>query len=102
MDENRSPEKKDFRDQAIKKEARKLKVRQRKEVNAWWGFSLFGLVGWTVTVPALIGVFIGLWIDSLYAGSHKWTLVLLFAGILVGIVSALVLLAKEMFKKEDD
>jgi ATP synthase protein I len=102
MDEKQPPEKKDFRNQAIKKEARKVKARRKKEVNAWWGFGLFGLVGWAVIIPALIGIFIGGLIEHYFTGSHAWTLALLLVGIGVGIVSALFLLAREMFKKEDD
>jgi len=102
MDEEQPPEKKDFRDHAIKKEARKLKVKGKKEVNAWWGFSLFGLVGWSVIVPVLIGIFVGGLLEHYFTGSHGWTLVLLLAGICVGSVLALLLLAREMFKKEDD
>jgi ATP synthase protein I len=102
MDEEKPPQKKDFRDQAIKKEARKLKARGKKEINAWIGFSLFGLVGWSVVVPALIGIFIGIWIDHYYTHTHTWTVALLFVGIIVGSVFALLLLAREMFKKDDD
>jgi|688.fasta_scaffold00191_3 ATP synthase protein I len=102
MDEETPPDKKDFRDEAIKKEARKLKARRNKELNAWWGFSLFGLVGWSVVVPALIGVFVGGMLEHHYTGSHSWTVALLLTGICVGSVLALFLLAKELFKKEDD
>ena len=101
-EEKKPPEKKDFRDEAIKKESRKLKARRKKEVNAWWGFSLFGLVGWSVVVPALICVFVGMWLEEHYASSHTCTLVMLLAGICVGSVFALLLLARELFKKEDD
>ena len=102
MDEKQPPDKKNFRDQAIKKEARKLKCRCQKEVNAWWGFSLFGLVGWSVVAPALIGIFVGGLLEHYYTGSHAWTLALLLGGICVGSVLALFLLARELFKKEDD
>jgi ATP synthase protein I len=102
MDEEQPPDKKDFRDQAIKKEARKLKSRRNKEVNALWGFRLFGLVGWSVVVPALLGIFLGGLLEHYYTGSHAWTLALLLGGILVGSVLALFLLARELFKKGDD
>ncbi len=102
MSEKQPPNKKDFRNQAIHKEARKLNARRKPEMNAWWGFSVFGLVGWSVVVPPLIGVFIGWWLKKHYMGSHAWTLVFLLAGIGVGSALALVLLAREMFKKEDD
>jgi ATP synthase protein I len=96
------PKREDFREEAIKKEARKLKARGRKEFNAWWGFSLFGLVGWSVIVPALIGVFVGGMIEHHFTGSHSWTLALLLTGICIGTILALFLLGREMFKKEDD
>lgn len=102
MDEEKPPEKKDFRDQAIKKEARKLKARRQKEVNAWWGFGLFGLVGWSVIVPVLIGIFVGGLLEHYFTGSHAWTLTFMLVGIYVGSVLALFLLARELFKKEDD
>lgn len=101
-EEDPPPGKKDFRDQAVKKGARKLKARRTNAVNAWWGFSLFGMVGWSVVIPTLIGIFAGVWLDRYYADSHYWTLVLLLSGIFIGCVFAFILLAKEMFKKEDD
>ena len=42
---------------------------------------MFGLVGWTVAVPALIGVAIGLWIDSTWPSRFSWTLMLLVFGV---------------------
>ncbi len=102
MDEKKSPDKKDFRDKAIKNESRKLKVRGKNQMNAWWGFGLFGLVGWSVIVPALIGVFLGLLLDHQEKSSHKWTLSLMLAGLFFGCLLALLMLAKEMFKNEDD
>ncbi len=102
MDEEEPSKKENFRHQAIKKEARKLKARQKNGVNAWWGFSLFGLIGWSVALPALIGVFIGLWLTHHYACSNTVTLVLLLAGIIVGCVCALILVARELFNKKDE
>lgn len=102
MDKEQPPKKKDFRDEATKKEARKLKARGKKEVNAWWGFGLFGLVGWSVVVPTLIGIFVGMWLEHHYATGHSWTLALLLAGLCMGIILAFVLLAREMFNKKDD
>lgn len=101
MDKEQPPKKKDFREEATKKEARKLKARGTKEVNAWWGFSLFGLVGWSLVIPVLIGIFVGMLLDHHYAG-HRWTLSLLLAGVCVGIVLAFYLVARELFKKKDD
>ncbi|NNM43310.1 MAG: hypothetical protein HKM07_03090 [Chlamydiae bacterium] len=101
MDKEEPPKKKNFREEAIKKEARKLKARSKKEVNPWWGFSLFGLVGWAVVIPVLIGIFVGMFLDHRYAG-HSWTISLLLAGICVGVILAFYLLARELFKNKDE
>ncbi len=94
--------KKNFREEAIKKEERALKAKGRKEVNPWWGFSLFGLVGWTVVGPILIGIFLGFWLEHRYGPGHPWILGMLFTGLFVGIILALALVGKELFKNKDD
>ena len=100
MDKGQPP-KKNFREEATRKEARKLKSKKSKEVDIGWGFSLFGLVGWAVVVPALIGIFVGMLLDHHYAG-HSWTISLLLAGLCVGIALALYLVARELWKKKDE
>ncbi|GAX61514.1 ATP synthase protein 1 [Candidatus Scalindua japonica] len=42
-----------------KKEARKIKARAEKEKGVW-----FGLVGWSVAIPTLLFLGIGIWIDT--------------------------------------
>lgn len=98
---DKEPKKKDFREEATKKEARKLKARGEKEVNAWWGFSLFGLVGWSLVIPILIGIFVGMFLDHRYAG-HAWTISFLLSGVCIGIILAFYLAARELFKKKGD
>lgn len=102
MGEERPPRKESFRNLAVKKGARKLRAMRKNVVNAWWGFGLFGLVGWSVIFPTLLGVFVGMWLDRHFSGSHSWTLILMLTGIFAGSTSAFFLLAKEMFKEEDD
>lgn len=94
--------KEDFLDQAIKKESRKLKARRKNGISPWWGFRLFGLVGWSVIISALIGVFIAGVIEHYYTGRHTWAAMFLLGGILIGFIIALILLAKEMFKNGDN
>ena len=43
-----------------------------------------GLVGWSITVPTLIGAALGLWVDKHYPGSYSWTLMLLLIGLIIG------------------
>ena len=51
------------------KEDRKIKARRERDRSAWFGLGMFGLVGWSVAIPTLIGVALGWWIDHRFPGS---------------------------------
>lgn len=74
---------------------RKLRARRDARHPVWQGLGLMGMVGWTVVVPTLIGVFTGLWLDSEQPGSRSWTLTMLAAGLALGCVNAWRWVAKE-------
>ncbi|HSR53057.1 MAG TPA: AtpZ/AtpI family protein [Acidobacteriota bacterium] len=78
----------DLERRVARKQRRKIEARQEGEHSAWFGLGMFGLVGWSVAVPALIGVAIGLWIDSRWPSRFSWTLMLLVAGVVVGCLNA--------------
>jgi ATP synthase protein I len=71
-----------------RKAERKLKARKERKRSILFGLGMFGLVGWSVAVPTLIGIMIGLWLDTRYPGLPSWTLTLLFAGVLLGCLNA--------------
>lgn len=77
------------------RESRKLKARREKDRGVWFGLGMFGLVGWSVAVPTLIGTAAGLWIDRRWPGPYSWTLMLLLAGIVLGCINALYWVKKE-------
>jgi len=52
------------------------------------GFSLFGIVGWAISVPTLLGIALGVWLDRNYAATHSWTLTMLTAGLVLGCFNA--------------
>ena len=70
------------------KAARKLDAQRRVNKTIWFGFGWFGLIGWSVAAPALLGVFVGLWLDKRYPGPHSWTLMLLIGGLMLGCWNA--------------
>ncbi len=47
-----------------------------------------GLIGWSVTVPTLLGAVLGIWVDKHYPSSLSWTLMLLLLGLIVGCANA--------------
>jgi ATP synthase protein I len=71
-----------------KKAARKLRARREPQRTVWFGLGMFGLVGWSVAIPAVAGVALGLWIDRTWPGRVSWTLTLLVAGVAVGCLTA--------------
>lgn len=73
----------------ISREAeRKLRARQKNRYTAWFGLGMFGLVGWSVAVPTLIGIAVGLWLDHQWPGRPSWTLTLLIIGVALGCLNA--------------
>ena len=67
-----------------KKEKRKIRGRKEKDkYSVWFGLGMFGLVGWSVAVPALLFTAIGLVIDSSTDGQISWTLTFLVAGVML-------------------
>lgn len=70
------------------KEARKQKARREKDRSLWFGLGMFGLVGWSVAIPTLIGIAVGIWIDTSVSSPYSWTLMLLFIGVVVGCLNA--------------
>jgi ATP synthase protein I len=83
-----------FSEQVDTQAKRKMKARAKGD-NVWFGFGMFGLIGWSVAIPTLGGALIGIWLDGKYPGSHSWTLMLLIAGLCIGCFNAAHWVAKE-------
>jgi ATP synthase protein I len=78
----------DFTQTVDRQARRKLKARQDKSRNVWFGLGLFGLIGWSIMIPTLAGVALGLWLDKQWPGQMSWTLTMLFVGVVLGCVNA--------------
>jgi ATP synthase protein I len=86
--ETRPPNPKGFIEQVGTKEARKLRARQEKDQGMWFWLGMFGLVGWAVAIPTVIGIAVGIWIDTTWPSRYSWTLMLLFIGVMLGCLNA--------------
>ncbi len=67
---------------------RKMRARREQDRSVWFGLGMFGLIGWSVAVPSLIGIAVGVWIDKRWPGDHSWTLMLMVLGVAVGCLNA--------------
>ncbi len=70
------------------KEARKLRAQSEKHQSIWFGLGMMGIVGWSIAIPALVGVLTGVWIDSHWPSKYSWALMLLILGLCVGCLNA--------------
>lgn len=68
--------------------ARKQQARARGQRAAWFGLGMFGLVGWSVAIPTVLGIAAGLWLDRRWPGPASWTLTLLIIGVALGCLNA--------------
>lgn len=67
---------------------RKRRARERDNRSAWFGLGMFGLIGWSVAIPTLIGIAVGIWCDRRWPGEISWTLTFLIIGIALGCFNA--------------
>lgn len=83
----RTPEER-FRADVARKAERRRQAEREERRSIWFSLGLFGIVGWSVAVPTLAGIALGVWLDSRFPGRISWTLTLLFVGITVGCLNA--------------
>ena len=70
------------------KEERKLRARREGDRSIWYGLGMMGVIGWAVAIPTLLGIAIGIWIDTRWPSRFSWTLMLLFVGVVLGCLNA--------------
>ncbi|MHA6262349.1 AtpZ/AtpI family protein [Arenibacterium sp. CAU 1754] len=74
--------------QIVRKAERMKELKKKPQRNALYGLGMFGLVGWAVAVPTVLGAVIGLYIDARSTSGISWTLSLLLAGAALGCLNA--------------
>lgn len=70
------------------KETRKLRARGEQHRSIWFGLGMFGIVGWSIAIPTVLGVVVGFWVDQRWPSRFSWTLMLLFIGVVLGCLNA--------------
>ncbi len=72
----------------IKKDSAK-KIKSKEEGNEiLFGLGLFGIVGWSIALPTVMGIAIGVFLDKRFTQSFSWTITFLFAGVILGAFNA--------------
>jgi ATP synthase protein I len=68
--------------------ARHAQARREGELTFARHLAQIGVLGWTIVIPALMGVFIGRWVDQRLGTGIFWTGPLLMVGLAVGCWAA--------------
>jgi ATP synthase protein I len=85
----------EFTEKIGPREDRKMKARRNRAKGVWFGLGMMGMIGWSVAIPTLIGVAIGVWLDIRYPGHISWTLTFLSIGLAIGCANAWYWVKKE-------
>ena len=73
----------------IERQADRMETSRRDPYRSiLFGLGMFGMVGWSIAIPTLAGIFLGLWLDRAHPVYFSWTITLLFAGVVIGAIIA--------------
>lgn len=85
-----------FKKRVAARQERKKAAQAKKLRTVWFGLGTFGLVGWSVAIPTVVGAALGVWLDKQYPTGHlSWTLTLLTCGVALGCWNAWMWVDKE-------
>lgn len=72
------------------KSRRRQKAQEEGERPIVFGLGMFGVVGWTIAIPTVVGIFVGRWLDAgkTAESSVSWTLTCMFVGLVFGAFGA--------------
>ncbi|MCF8466395.1 MAG: AtpZ/AtpI family protein [Sneathiella sp.] len=83
------PKKPDKVAEDIGRRAQRIKdARSTPPTSPLRGLGVFGMIGWSVAVPTVGGAFLGAWLDRVAPQNFSWTIALIIAGAIIGMVIA--------------
>lgn len=87
----------------IGRRAQRLKkARESTGVSPLRGLGVFGMIGWSVAVPTIGGVFLGLWLDRTWPQDFPWVLALILGGVTLGSFIAWAWISRENAEEENN
>lgn len=86
------------------KVSRKIRAKRKDVQGVWFGLGMMGLIGWSVTVPTLLGAALGFWLDKRFSTNFSWILTCMLFGLIIGCVNAWYWIRNESteIEKEDN
>lgn len=59
--------------------------RNKKAASPLIGISAFGVIGWSIAIPCVLGAFLGHWLNQVAPQEFSWTIALILGGLVLGI-----------------
>lgn len=85
--ERRQPAPDRMADAVRKKQERQVRWLSEGEPSMARFVGQIGILGWIIVAPTLLGLFIGRWLDGLFASGIFWSAALLTLGVAIGFWS---------------
>jgi ATP synthase protein I len=73
---------------SLERDVGRLERREPSAASFWRSLSVLGTVGWSISLPAVAGAWLGHWLDVKFDSGVRFTLMLLVAGVMLGSVVA--------------
>lgn len=87
MDKKKLSTEEELLEKIKKDSAKKMKAKEEGS-EVMFGLGLFGIVGWSIAIPTVLGIALGVFLDNRFTQSFSWTITLLFAGVILGAFNA--------------
>ncbi|MGD2042756.1 MAG: AtpZ/AtpI family protein [Acidimicrobiia bacterium] len=82
-----------------RKADRRIEARRRSD-SVWFWLGMLGLIGWSVAIPTVAGVALGVWLDRVAPASFSWVLTMLVLGLALGLLNAWLWVRRESADEE--
>lgn len=70
----------------MRRKAERLeKARNNKQASPLLGFSTFGVIGWSIAIPTVVGAFLGSWLNDVAPQNFSWPIALILGGLVLGL-----------------
>jgi ATP synthase protein I len=76
-------------DRTVERDAKRIDRAERERRSVLAQTTFLGTLGLVFVLPVVVGAYVGRWLDGLSSGySMRWTLSLIFVGVVVGALNA--------------